>query len=112
MCKNWPELESGGASLAKKPCPNTRTGSHLGGRKFNWDPSESSADSRKKGAMGNGVPDMLQSTTSSLTSSSVMQVGTLPKFHIGDQGGKKLNEGTSTSSTDSSKKWNCWEQCS
>ena len=42
--------------------------------------STSSTDSRKKGAMGDGVPDMLHSTTSSPSSSSVAEVGTLPKM--------------------------------
>ena len=36
--------------------------------------------SRKKGAMGDCIPDVLQSLTSSPSSSSVVQVGTLPKL--------------------------------
>ena len=51
MCKKWPFPESGHASLTKKPHLDTKTESCLGGRKC---------------------------ATSSLASSSVLQLGTLP----------------------------------
>ena len=38
---------------------------------------------RSRGAMGDGIPDVLQSATSSTSSASVVQVGTLP--HLLDQ---------------------------
>ena len=34
----------------------------------------------RRGAVGDGIPDLLQSITSSTSSSCVVQVGTLPKF--------------------------------
>ena len=40
--------------------------------------STSSADSRNKGSCGDSVPNVLQSIVSSSSSSSVVQVGTLP----------------------------------
>ena len=39
-----------------------------------------STDSRKKGSHGNSIHDVLQSTTSSTSSSSIVQIGTLPQF--------------------------------
>ena len=39
-----------------------------------------SLDSKKKGSQGDGIPDGIQSTTSSISSSSVVWVGTLPHF--------------------------------
>ena len=36
----------------------------------------------RRGGMEDGIPDVLQSTTSSISSSSVVQVGMLPNFYI------------------------------
>ena len=44
--------------------------------------SLSSDDSKKKGSHGDSIPEVLQSLTSSPSSSLVVQVGTLPKFLI------------------------------
>ena len=53
---------------------------HQGGRKYTGGSiPASSTDPRKKGSHGDGIPDALQLTTST-SSSSVVQVGTLPKF--------------------------------
>ena len=64
--------------MAKKPHHDTEADSHQGGRKSAGGASTNSVDFRKKGSFGDGVPDVLQSLTSS--SSFVIQVGTLPKL--------------------------------
>ena len=73
-----PMPDSRGASLAKKPHLDTNPDSHQGSRKSPGEVSTSSTNSRKKGSQGGGIPPVLQSLTSS--PSSVVQVGTLPKF--------------------------------
>ena len=64
--------------MAKEAHLDTRTENHQGGLKSALGASASSTDSGKKGSHGDGVSDVLQSTTSSPSSSSVVQVGTLP----------------------------------
>ena len=72
--------ESGGLFLAKRPCLEGRTEAGPKGRKSTvGSVSASSHDSRKKGSFWDGIPDVLQSTMSSASSSAV-QVGTLPQF--------------------------------
>ena len=74
-----PVFESSSVSLEKKFL-DTRTESYQGGMKSSDGASVSSTDSRKKGDMKNDVPDVFKSTTSSMSSSSVVQVGIPPKF--------------------------------
>ena len=62
----------------KKPHLNTKPDGYQGGRKSAEGVSTSTTDSRKRGAMGGNILDVLQSSPSS--SLSVVQVGTLPKF--------------------------------
>ena len=75
-----PVLLSGGASLAHKPYLGTRTESHQGGMKSAGGVCTSSSDPGGRGAMRDSVADVLQSTTSLASSSSVVQLGTLPNF--------------------------------
>ena len=71
---------SSGASLAKRPHLESWTVAHQIGRESTSSSvSASSTDSMKKGSHGGWLPDVLQSTTSSL-SSSVVQVAMLPQF--------------------------------
>ena len=72
--------DSSGTSLAIKSDLDTRTNSCQEDRKSSDSASTSSPDLRKKGSHGDGVPDMLQSTTSSVSSSSVVQADTPAKF--------------------------------
>ena len=75
-----PVPEFSGASLTR-PHLESRTEAHQGGRKSTGGSvSASSTDTRKKGHWGDSIPDVLPSTTSSSLSSSVVLVGTLPKF--------------------------------
>ena len=68
--------ESSEDSIAEKPHSDPRTESCQSGRKSSsGGASGSVADSKKNGAVGDGIADVLQSTTS-----SVVQVGTLPHF--------------------------------
>ena len=78
--QNQPVLDSGSAYLLKKLHHEAKPKSHHGGRKSAAGSSASSTDSRKMGAMVDGVLDAIQSLTSSPSSSSIVQVGTLPKF--------------------------------
>ena len=65
----------------KKTCTAIRTESCPSGRKSTGNISTSSTDSMKKGNLwGGGLPDVLQSKTSSQSSSSAVQVGTLLKM--------------------------------
>ena len=73
-------LESGSGPLARKPHLNTRTESHQGGRKSSGGAFSTSNNSQKKGTMGPNVPNDLQSTTSSISSSFVVKDGMLPQF--------------------------------
>ena len=75
--QKWPVLASGGASLAQKPHFDTRSESHPGVRKSAWGASTNSIYLKQKGTMGDIVPDVLHSTSSSPSSSSVVQIGTL-----------------------------------
>ena len=67
--------------LAKKPHLETGNEAHPSGKKCAGDSfSTSSANARMKGVCGVGTPDVSQSTTSSLSSSTVFQVGMLFKY--------------------------------
>ena len=59
---------------------DARTESCQGGSKSLENASASFTDSQKKVSHGGGIPDVLQSITSSTSSTSVVQVGTLPSF--------------------------------
>ena len=77
-----PVPESSGASLAKRPPWQVGLRLvHVAGSLLVV-LSASSADARKKGAMGVGTPDVSQSTASSPSSSSVLQVCMLSHFWI------------------------------
>ena len=78
--QKWPMLESNGGFLAKKPFLNPMTVRCQGGRKSSGNASAISTDSKNKGGDGDGIPDVLQSTTLSTSYSFIMQVGTLPQF--------------------------------
>ena len=77
-----PVPESSGVFLAKKPHLSTRTESHQVGKKAAREVSASFPNSRKKGSHGHNIPDVLESSISSSSSPSVVQVGTLPNFYI------------------------------
>ena len=68
----WSVPESGGASMVKKPPLDIRTDADQGGRKSAGGASTSSTQSRKKESHGDGLPDMLLSTTSLPLSLSVV----------------------------------------
>ena len=73
--------QSSTAFLAKKPHLDTRTESCQGGRNTAFGLCVSSTDSTKqRSRWGDGVPDGIQSMTSSPSSSPVLQVGTLSNF--------------------------------
>ena len=73
-------LESSDGFFTKKPDLDTRIESCKGGRKSSGGASGSSTNSRKKGSIGDGTSDVVQSITSSTSSSSIVQVGTLSQF--------------------------------
>ena len=73
-----PESHSG--SLAKQSHSDTTPESCWGCRKSSGGVSASFTDTRKKGCHGEGVPDVLQSTTSSTSHSYIVQCGTIPQF--------------------------------
>ena len=78
--QKWPVAVSGGVSLAKKPCFDTKQNINESGRKSARGASTSTTDSWKKGSQGGWCPNVLQSLTSSPSYSSVVQVGTCSKF--------------------------------
>ena len=79
--QEWPVLECGGDSFARKPHPDPRLDGHQAGRKSAGGASASTTESKKKGSHVNIIPDASQSAPSLSSSSSyVVQVGTLPKF--------------------------------
>ena len=67
-------LESSGASLTKKSHLDSKPDGHQGGQK--------SATGARRGAVGDIIPDVLKTSTSSpsSSSSSAVQLGNLPKF--------------------------------
>ena len=72
---------SSDASLAKRPHLESGTETHPSGRKCACDSiSASSVDTRRKGGHGGQHSDVLQSATSSSSSSAVFQVGMLFPF--------------------------------
>ena len=75
--------ECSGASLAKRPHLDSRIENCPGGKKSaGGSVSVSSADARKKGAMGVGTPDVSLSTAFSSSSSLVLQIDMLSHFWI------------------------------
>ena len=67
--------------MAKKPHSDTRKESHLSGRKSSGGCTATCfSDSKRKGSWGDSIPDGMQSTTSFISSSSIVQVGTFPTF--------------------------------
>ena len=70
-------LDSSGGTLAKKSYLESRIESGQDGRKSYGHISGSSINSRKKGVMGDGIPDVLLSTASSISCSTIVQAGTL-----------------------------------
>ena len=75
-----PVLVSDDVSLAQKPHLDTRTESCKGGRKLPGVCLPFLITLGRRGAVGDSVPDVLQSTSPSPSSSSVMQVDILPKI--------------------------------
>ena len=73
-----------GASLPKRPHLESGNEAHLSGKKSaGGSISTSSAETRRKGSMGVGIPDVPESSDSSASSSSTsvaFQVGMLFKF--------------------------------
>ena len=65
-------------SLTKKAHHDPKSDGHEGGRKSVGVASTIATNSRRKGRHGDAVLDVLQSLTS--PSSSIVQVGTFPKF--------------------------------
>ena len=80
QCKR-PLPGSSGTSLAKRPHLESGNGAYPSGKKSaGGSVSTSSANTRRKGAMGVGTLDVLQSSASSSSSSAVLQDGMLFKF--------------------------------
>ena len=77
---NQPVPDSRGWSLAKKPHLKIRIRRCQDSRKSSGHVSGGSSDSRKNESHGDCIPNVFQSTTSSTSSSSNVQVGTLPQF--------------------------------
>ena len=76
-----PVSQSSGSSLAKRPHLEIRTETYLGSRKSaGGSVSVSYAKARKMGDSGTGTPDVSQSTASSSSLSSIVQVGMLSHF--------------------------------
>ena len=72
---------SGALSLAERPHFESGTETHPGGKKSaGGSVSASSANTRRKGALGVSTPDVSQSSASSTSSSVVFQVGMLSHF--------------------------------
>ena len=76
--QKWPVPESSDASLAKKPHLDPKADGCQGGRKSLGGTSPSNTNSRKKGSHGDVT--VFKFITSSPSSSSVVHIGTLPKF--------------------------------
>ena len=79
-------LVTSGSSLPKRPHMESGNEAHLSGKKSaGGSVSTSSAESRRKGGMGVGTPDVPEPSTSSASSSSTsatFQVGMLFKFFL------------------------------
>ena len=80
--QKWPEVESSGSSMAKKPHISTRMESHHSDWSL-WEVVQLPVSPTPwREALGDDILNVLQCTTSSTSSSSVVQVGTLPHFLI------------------------------
>ena len=66
--------------MVQKPHLDTKTESHQNGGKSTGGASASSTCPKKRGTLEDSVPDVLQLTSSSPLSLSVVQVGTLSNF--------------------------------
>ena len=78
-------LDSGSIPLTQKLHLDTLTDSFQEGKKSSGHGSGSSADSKKKGGLGSDVPNVFQSTSSSTSYSSVVQVGTPQNLWINEK---------------------------